>query len=220
MQPNHMIVSGILGGWEIVLIFAIVLIAFLARMSAGSGPRKSDPIGLSQAALLLWIAEGFGVGRIPFGPGTFGSLLGLLWFACLLATRSVWLLLAGAIAGVALSVWLCGVAEKILKQTDPGSVVLDEIAAMPVCFFAWVGTLLWKRGSMPSLEDFFSGQNWLMTLGVFAAFRFFDVAKPWPVRQSQSLPGGWGITVDDVLAALYVNLVVVGVYLGKILIAG
>ncbi|NBV23537.1 MAG: hypothetical protein EBS05_16660, partial [Proteobacteria bacterium] len=30
---------------------------------------------------------------------------------------------------------------------------------------------------------------------------------PWPVRQSQSLPGGWGVTVDDLLAALYVNLV-------------
>jgi phosphatidylglycerophosphatase A len=38
----------------------------------------------------------------------------------------------------------------------------------------------------------------------------FDIIKPWPVRQSQALPGGWGITVDDVLAAGYVNLVVWG----------
>jgi phosphatidylglycerophosphatase A len=37
------------------------------------------------------------------------------------------------------------------------------------------------------------------------AFRFFDVLKPWPVRQSQSLPGGWGVTMDDMLAAVYVN---------------
>ena len=43
-------------------------------------------------------------------------------------------------------------------------------------------------------------------VAVFAAFRFFDVLKPWPVRQSQRLPGGWGVTMDDVLAALYVNL--------------
>ena len=56
------------------------------------------------------------------------------------------------------------------------------------------------------------------TLGVFAAFRLFDVAKPWPVYQSQSLPGGWGVTIDDVLAAVYVNVVVLLVYAGKTLL--
>ena len=50
-------------------------------------------------------------------------------------------------------------------------------------------------------------------------FRFFDIAKPWPVRQSQVLPGGWGITIDDVLAAVYVNGVVLLVYAGKTLLA-
>jgi phosphatidylglycerophosphatase A len=65
---------------------------------------------------------------------------------------------------------------------------------------------------MPGLSDFFSTRTWPLTLGVFAAFRFFDVAKPWPVHQSQSLPGGWGVTIDDVLAAVYVNLVVLLVY--------
>jgi phosphatidylglycerophosphatase A len=50
------------------------------------------------------------------------------------------------------------------------------------------------------------GQDVWLTAGFFAAFRFFDVLKPWPVRQSQALPGGWGVTVDDLLAALYVNL--------------
>jgi phosphatidylglycerophosphatase A len=54
---------------------------------------------------------------------------------------------------------------------------------------------------------------------VFALFRFFDVLKPWPVRQSQSLPGGWGVTIDDVLAALYVNLAVLLVYAGKLLLS-
>ena len=56
-------------------------------------------------------------------------------------------------------------------------------------------------------------------LGVFAAFRFFDATKPWPVRQSQALPGGWGITVDDVLAAIYVNALVLLVYGGRMLLA-
>jgi len=46
-------------------------------------------------------------------------------------------------------------------------------------------------------------------VAIFIIFRIFDVTKPWPVGGSQSLPGGWGITVDDVLAGLYVNVVVV-----------
>ena len=48
---------------------------------------------------------------------------------------------------------------------------------------------------------------------VFGAFRFFDVLKPWPVKQSQSLPGGWGVVVDDLLAAVYVNVVVLAAVL-------
>ena len=158
--------------------------------------------------LKLWVAQGFGVGRVPVAPGTFGSLVGLLWFALLLVPRNPLVFWGGTLAGIALSVWLCGEAEKILRQTDPGSVVLDEIAAIPVCFAGWVSAVLWKTGRMPELDDFFGHAKWPLALGVFVAFRFFDVAKPWPVRHSQSLPGGWGVTVDDVLAAGYVNVVV------------
>jgi phosphatidylglycerophosphatase A len=156
-------------------------------------------------AVVLWLAQGLGIGRVPVAPGTWGSLLGLAWFALLLLPGKPWVFIGGTLLGLAASVWLCGAAEKILKQTDPGSVVLDEIAAMPVCFAAWVGILLFQNGSLPSPAWFFSGRRCWMTLGLFAAFRLFDVWKPWPVRQSQQLPGGWGITVDDLLAAVYVN---------------
>ena len=166
----------------------------------------------------LWVAQGFGVGRIPVAPGTFGSVVGVLWFGLLLLTGSMWLFVAGTIAAIALSVWLCGVAEKTLGQTDPGSVVLDEIAAIPVCFLGWVAVLVFKTGALPGVAQFFSAPTWPLTLGVFVAFRFFDVAKPWPVYQSQSLPGGWGVTIDDVLAAVYVNVVVLLVYAAKTLL--
>ena len=161
--------------------------------------------------IFLWIAQGFGSGRIPFAPGTFGSVVGLGWFALLLLTGNLWLFLGGALLGIALSVWLCGVGEKILGQTDPGSIVLDEIIAIPLCFFGWMAVLLWQNQAFPAPEFFFAKENLLPTLGVFAAFRFFDVLKPWPVKQSQALPGGWGVTVDDVLAAVYVNMVVLAV---------
>ena len=168
---------------------------------------------------LLWLAQGLGIGRIPFAPGTFGSLLGLLWFALLLRTVSTGFFLAGTILGLVLSVWFCDAGERILKRKDPGSVVFDEIAAMPVCFLGWVAILIEKTGSLPPPEFFFSRQNGLATFGVFLAFRFFDVVKPWPVRQSQSLRGGLGITIDDALAAVYVNAVVLAVIGGRVLLA-
>jgi phosphatidylglycerophosphatase A len=162
----------------------------------------------------LWIAQGFGIGRIPVAPGTFGSLVGILWFGLLLVPANLWLFIAGTVVGFALSVWLCGEGEKILKQKDPGSVVLDEITAIPLCFVGLIGTRLFTTGSMPPLDDFFGRRTWPIALAVFVAFRFFDVVKPWPVRQSQSLPGGWGVTVDDYLAAIYVNVVVLLCYFG------
>lgn len=151
-------------------------------------------------SLVLWVAQGFGAGRIPVAPGTCGSLIGLLWFFLLLQTGNVWLFLCGTILGLALSVWLCGEAERILNQTDPGSIVLDEITAMPLCFVLWVGT----RPEWPTTEYFLSPRTWLFTAVVFALFRLMDIAKPWPIRRTQKLPGGWGVTVDDALAAIYV----------------
>lgn len=164
--------------------------------------------------LIVWIAQGFGVGRIPFAPGTFGSLVGLVWFGVLLIPRSFEFYVGGMLAGFTLSVWICGAAEKILKQKDPGSIVLDEIVAIPLCFFWVIGFdhRYPHHGSMPAVENLWQldGPIGLLgTLAVFAAFRLFDIWKPWPVRQSQRLPGGWGVTVDDLLAAVYVNLFVV-----------
>src|SRR5580698_6915932 len=80
----------------------------------------------------LWIAQGFGVGRIPFAPGTFGSIVGLGWLALLLCVKSWPFFIAGNVLAVALSVWLCGEAERKLNKKDPGSVVLDEIVANPL----------------------------------------------------------------------------------------
>jgi phosphatidylglycerophosphatase A len=199
-----------MGTWEFIVIVAVVLLLFGAKVFLN--PPMEAPDRTSEE-FMLWIAQGFGIGRIPIAPGTFGSVLGVLWFDLLLSTGRTWVLFSGTVAGLALSVWLCGFAERLLRQKDPGSVVLDEIAAMPVCFLAWVGLVLWKTRVLPGVDYFFSGDHWPLTLGVFAAFRFFDIVKPWPVRQSQRLTEGWGITVDDFLAAIYVNLAVLVVWL-------
>lgn len=170
-------------------------------------------------SFLLWLAQGFGIGRIPVAPGTFGSLLGLLWFALLLWPGNLWFFLGGTFFGVAASVRLCEAGEEILRQNDPGSVVFDEIAAIPLCFFGWLFIDLAQTGILPDLQYFVSKRVWPLTLGVFVLFRVFDIWKPWPIRQSQSIRGGWGVTVDDLLAAVYVNLVVLAAYFGRVWLA-
>ena len=154
----------------------------------------------------LCLAQGFYIGRIPFAPGTFGSLLGVSWVFLLLATGRPAIYLLGMVAGILLSVWVCGKAERILGETDPPSVVLDEVAAMPLCFAGWLALSAWENGTWPGPFSLFGRHGWVWTAGIFAAFRLFDISKPWPVRQSQALPGGWGVTVDDLLAGGYVNL--------------
>ena len=223
-----------MGIWEIPLIALVILVVFAIwhfpniRSDLERGLKEfkneSDQISAKlQSALtgepssetsnpfpqfILWLAQGFGVGRLPWAPGTFGSLVGLLWFWILLLANSPLFFLVGILASIFISVRLCGTGEKILNERDPGSIVMDEIIAIPICFGGWLGWLYFKNDFWPGPEYFFSGKTALMTLGIFALFRLFDIAKPWPVKQSQNLPGGWGVTIDDVLAAVYVNLVV------------
>jgi phosphatidylglycerophosphatase A len=163
----------------------------------------------------LFIAQGFGIGRIPFAPGTFGTLLGLGWLMLLLWPGNYYLFLAGIVAGVLFSVWLCGEAEQILQKHDPPSVVLDEITALPICFVPLVTSAWLHGGSLPKPAELFTSKTWWLTAGLFALFRLFDIWKPWPVRQSQQLSGGWGVTVDDVLAAGYAALLATGYLLAS-----
>ena len=161
--------------------------------------------------IALTVAQGFGLGRAPIGPGTFGSLLGFTWLGLLLLTGTLWLFFLGLVVGFGLSVWLCGIAEQILQKKDPSSVVLDEITALPVCFLPWIIQFWSVHHQLPGLPAFFTQRTQFATLGVFVLFRIFDIVKPWPIRASQSFAGGWGVTVDDFLAALYV-LLLAGLY--------
>jgi phosphatidylglycerophosphatase A len=148
----------------------------------------------------LWIAQGFGLGRIPYAPGTFGSALGFAWFLLLLAPGHFALFATAILASFFAAVLCSGIAEEILGQRDPGSIVVDEIIAVPICFLGWMAV----DGTMASPGAFLTEGRWKISLAILLAFRVFDIWKPWPVRPSQRLPGGWGVTVDDVLAALYV----------------
>jgi phosphatidylglycerophosphatase A len=127
-------------------------------------------------------------------PGTFGSLLGLL-LAWGLGGSGWPIGLQIALEGVILlaGIPICGRAARLFGRPDPGSVVYDEIAALPLVFL-----------SVPLV---FSTSLALPTaiLG-FLWFRVFDILKPWPVHRLERLPGGLGIMIDDVAAAIYATI--------------
>jgi phosphatidylglycerophosphatase A len=124
-------------------------------------------------------------------PGTWGSAAGIAYFYAVFVAPGTG---AGAalllnLAGLYLAVALCGAAEIRLGKTDPGEVILDEVVAMPLCFLGWPLLV----GPAPA---------WAVLLAGFAVFRFFDILKPLGIAKLQSLPGGWGVVIDDVAAAL------------------
>jgi phosphatidylglycerophosphatase A len=132
------------------------------------------------------VATAFGSGYSPFAPGTAGSAVGLLLFWPMAGWRWPWqvgaclaLLLVGALAATR-------VAERVGSK-DPGIVVVDEVLGQ------WV-TLL----ALPFTPA-------TAVLG-FLLFRAMDIVKPWPARDLERLPGGWGIMADDVAAGVYAHL--------------
>ncbi len=132
------------------------------------------------------IATGVYVGYLPPAPGTLGSLLGLLL---------LWPLKPGTVQ-VLVTLFLIGVgilvadqAARVIGGQDPPAIVIDEIAGIAVA------TLLLP----PQVPE---------RVVAFVIFRVFDVIKPFPARQAERLPGGFGIVGDDLIAGLYTNLLV------------
>jgi len=138
--------------------------------------------------LALFIATCAYVGHVPVAPGTFGSAAGVVLLLALRALGSSVLEIAVVLALLALGVWSATIAERASGRVDPGIVVIDEVAGMIV-------TMLFIPATTFSI------------LAGFLVFRALDILKPWPARRFERLPGGAGIMADDVMAAVYGNLV-------------
>lgn len=138
-----------------------------------------------------WIAVGFGSGLLPIAPGTWASALAVALFWMVPPIGIVWYLGALTIAFL-LGVWACGESARRIGLKDPACVVFDEIVGM------WLTLTVVPRQA-----------GWLAV--AFLAFRAMDVWKPWPIREvDHRTPGGLGIMLDDVLAAAYAAVIVLG----------
>ncbi len=135
-----------------------------------------------------------GLGYAPVAPGSAGSL-GAMALAVGLAEYAGWQAAHFAVlAALAFlpAVWAAGVTAQDCGHRDPPRVVVDEA----------VGQWLTLAGA--------TSLSWKANLAAFVLFRLFDVWKPFPVRQAERLPGGWGIVADDAVAGLYGALVLFG----------
>ena len=137
----------------------------------------------------MFMATGGYTGNIPFAPGTFGTVVGL--FPCFFLSE---INIGGAsfliIIFTAGAIWIAHRAEALLKQKDPGCIVIDEIAGLMVT--------LWGLpfGMLPVISG-------------FILFRLFDIVKPFPIRLiEKKVAGGAGIVLDDVAAGVYSHLAV------------
>lgn len=138
--------------------------------------------------LAVLLATGFGVGRLPLAPASWASLLVALFL--LYSARLEFWAFGGVILCVfVVGVWAAGEAERSLGR-DASPIVIDEVAGMLLA--VWGISL----GARPAV----------VLAIAFVLFRLLDVWKPFPIRQSQRLPGGWGVMVDDVLAGALANL--------------
>ncbi len=141
-----------------------------------------------------FVALGFGAGLAPRAPGTFGTLVAYpIWYAlALLPPAAAW---AAVAAGFAFGVWACAVTGRDLGVADHGAIVWDEIVAMTGVLLLTPPGLAW----------------WI---AAFLLFRLFDIWKPFPVGLAdRRLKNGFGVMLDDALAAVYAVLCVRGVEL-------
>jgi phosphatidylglycerophosphatase A len=133
----------------------------------------------------LALATAGGIGYIPFAPGTFGSLVGLLLWWLLPVSLPVQLMVI--VVTFIVGSWSGSVAERHFASTDPGPVVIDEVLGMLVTLLlnpvGWGGAILG-----------------------FLLFRASDIIKPYPANKLEQLHGGVGVMADDLMAAIYANL--------------
>jgi phosphatidylglycerophosphatase A len=142
------------------------------------------------------IALGFGAGLSRLAPGTVGTLWA--WAAFLIIQHWLTPLEMGLLIAVSLLVgwWACTVCARHMGVADPGAIVWDEVVAFWLILWLVTPTTFWGQ------------------FGAFVLFRYFDAAKPGPVKWADKLfkgfgwRGGWGILFDDLVAAFCTLLVI------------
>lgn len=180
---------------------------------------KRKPSGITDyiaLAITTW-----GVGYLPLMPGTFGSMVGVAIYLCVVwldvfaglrffaagftaeqmsalvwASNSILLVIL-----IIVGIWASGRTIPILGNSDPQEAVVDEV-----------------MGQLVTLLFIPQGAGWIYVLAGFSLFRLFDIWKPYPIDSLQDLPGGVGVCADDLVAGVYAGMCLAITYAITILI--
>ena len=142
--------------------------------------------------MTVWrfVATFFYLGKLPFAPGSWGSLGALLLWLLLPVTFSIHLTIIVIL--FVMGIYSSNKMANYMEDPDPSEVVIDEVVGMGISLFM-----------LPhSLE---------LYLLAFILFRILDIIKPLFIHRIQNLSGGWGIMLDDVLAGLFTFVLVNGI---------
>jgi phosphatidylglycerophosphatase A len=131
----------------------------------------------------------FGIGRAPAAPGTVASLAALPLAWAIKWFTDDWILLALIVVVAIIGVRACEIYARETGMTDPSECVIDELVGQ------WIACLIAPL-SLPAFAV------------AFAAFRVFDIAKPWPIERFERAPGGLGIMLDDAVAGVFAGVIV------------
>jgi phosphatidylglycerophosphatase A len=131
----------------------------------------------------------FGIGFIPFAPGTLTSIVFALLYKYYLYRFSWPLYALILILLFFIGVYASTKYSTALNEKDPRKIVIDEALGQLLVLFRM-------------------SNAWFPVLSCFVLFRIFDIAKPFPIKKIERLPTGWGIMLDDVVAAVYAGVIV------------
>jgi phosphatidylglycerophosphatase A len=140
----------------------------------------------------------FGLGLLPFAPGTWGALApAVVYMAAGIVIGQTAAMGSMFVLLIASSIITIVCSPEVIAQTgliDPGQIVSDEVAGQSLTFIL-------AQTVMP-----ITGFCTATAVG-FGLFRLFDIVKLWPCKKLEKLPAGWGILADDLAAAIQACIV-------------
>ncbi len=168
----------------------------------------------------LFIATACGLGYLPKAPGTWGSIGGLVAvtavamyaatipFSELHRDYDPFFHVGAFLVTCIIGVWSASRAARFWGEKDPQRVVIDEVSGLYLTIMAGCGIPYFVphrafQFSLLGNITWHSALDWQYLLLGFILFRVFDIWKPFPARQAEALPGGWGIMADDWVAGVY-----------------
>jgi phosphatidylglycerophosphatase A len=190
----------------------------VSATSLSSSSNAAQPRKKPRFALL--IATAFGLGYLPKAPGTWGSVGGVALITAVgmsvatipygdfLVDYDPRVHMAVFLATCVIGLWGASQAARFWDTPDPQRVVIDEVSGQYLTIMVGCGLPFFvpHRAIHVSLLGnitWHSALDWKYLLLAFILFRVFDIWKPFPARQAESLPGGLGIMADDWIAGFY-----------------